>query len=70
MGSADPYLAMGTLPPSCSGFHLQMGDPVYGYDELRLWLDEPEKNYVLAVPETHMVWVQAQQQPVGLLAAL
>jgi SRSO17 transposase len=47
-----------------------VGDTVYGYDELRLWLDEQQKNYVLAVPETHMVWVQGQQQPVGLLAAL
>lgn len=47
-----------------------VGDTVYGYDELRLWLDEQRKNYVLAVPETHMVWVQGQQQPVGLLAAL
>ncbi len=47
-----------------------VGDTVYGYDELRLWLDEQQKNYVLAVPETHMVWVQGRQQPVGLLAAL
>ena len=47
-----------------------VGDTVYGYDELRLWLDEQQKNYVLAVPETHMVWVQGQQQPVGLVAAL
>lgn len=47
-----------------------VGDTVYGYDELRLRLDEQQKNYVLAVPETHMVWVQGQQQPVGLLAAL
>jgi SRSO17 transposase len=47
-----------------------VGDTVYGYDELRLWLEERQKNYVLAVPETHMVWVQGRQQPVGLLAAL
>ena len=47
-----------------------MGDTVYGYDELRLWLEEQQKNYVLAVPETHQVWVQGQPQPVGLLAAL
>src|SRR6266496_2236389 len=47
-----------------------VGDTVYGYDELRLWLDEHKKNYVLAVPETHMVWVQGRQQPVGLVAAL
>ncbi len=47
-----------------------VGDTVYGYDELRLWLDEQGKNYVLAVPETHMVWMQGRQQPVGLVAAL
>ena len=47
-----------------------VGDTVYGYDELRLWLDEREKNYVLAVPETHAVWVNGRQEPVGLLAAL
>ena len=47
-----------------------IGDTVYGYDELRIWLDEQQKNYVLAVPETHTVWVQGRQQPVGLLAAL
>jgi SRSO17 transposase len=35
-----------------------------------MWLEEQQKNYVLAVPETHMVWVQGRQQPVGLLAAL
>jgi SRSO17 transposase len=47
-----------------------VGDTVDGYDELRLWLDEHQKNYVLAVPETHAVWVNGRQQPVGLLAAL
>jgi SRSO17 transposase len=47
-----------------------VGDTVYGYDDLRLFLEEQQKNYVLAVPETHMVWVQGRQQPVGLLAAL
>jgi SRSO17 transposase len=47
-----------------------VGDTVYGYDELRIWLDEQEKNYVVAVPETHPVWVAGRQQPVGLLAAL
>src|SRR5947208_10856337 len=26
-----------------------IGDTVYGYDELRIWLDEQKKNYVLAV---------------------
>ena len=47
-----------------------VGDTVYGYDELRIWLDEQQKKYVLAVPETHPVWVQGRQQPVGLVAAL
>jgi len=47
-----------------------VADTVYGYDELRLFLEEQQKNYVLAVPETHMVWVQGHQQSVGLLAAL
>src|SRR5713226_1113446 len=47
-----------------------VGDTVYGYDELRMFLEEQQKNYVVAVPETHSVWVQGRQQPVGLLAAL
>ncbi len=47
-----------------------VGDTVYGYDELRLFLEERKKNYVVAVPETHTVWVQGRPQPVGLLAAL
>jgi SRSO17 transposase len=47
-----------------------VGDTVYGYDELRMWLDEQQKNYVLAVPETHLVWVAGQHQPIGYLAAL
>src|SRR6266568_2213840 len=47
-----------------------VGDTVYGYDELRMFLEEQQQNYVVAVPETHTVWVQGRQQPVGLLAAL
>ena len=47
-----------------------VGDTVYGYDELRLWLEEQHQPYVVAVPETHAVWVAGQQQPVGFLAAL
>jgi SRSO17 transposase len=46
------------------------GDTVYGYDELRLWLDEQDKNYVVAVPETHLVWAAGQHQPIGYVAAL
>src|SRR5258707_3725954 len=47
-----------------------VGDTVYGYDALRMFLEEQQKNYVVAVPETHTVWVQGRHQPVGLLAAL
>src|SRR5260221_2203785 len=47
-----------------------VGDTIYGYDELRLWLEAQQKNYVLAVSETHQVWVQGRPQPVGLVAAL
>ncbi len=47
-----------------------VGDTVYGSDELRMFLEEQQKNYVVAVPETHTVWVQGRQQPVGVLAAL
>jgi SRSO17 transposase len=46
------------------------GDTVYGYDEMRLWLDEKNKNYVLAVPETHLIWMDGRHQPVGYVAAL
>jgi len=47
-----------------------VGDTVYGYDELRMVLEEQQKSYVLAVPETHLVWVQGEAQSVGVLAAL
>src|SRR6266487_2973275 len=47
-----------------------VGDTVYGSDELRLFLEEQKKNYVVAVPETHLIWVAGQQHSVGLLAAL
>ncbi len=47
-----------------------VSDTVYGYEELRLWLDEQQKNYVLAVPETHLIWVAGQHQPIGYVAAL
>jgi SRSO17 transposase len=47
-----------------------VGDTLYGYDEVRLWLEAQQKNYVLAVSQTHQVWVQGRPQPVGLLAAL
>jgi len=35
-----------------------------------LWLDSQQKNYVMAVPETYVVWVAGRQQPIGLLASL
>jgi len=47
-----------------------VGDTVYGYDEMRSWIEEQGRNFVLAVPETHTVWLAGQPQPVGLVAAL
>jgi SRSO17 transposase len=47
-----------------------VADTVYGYDEMRDWLESLHQKYVLAVPQTHMVWSQGEMQPVGLLAAL
>ncbi len=47
-----------------------VGDTVYGYDEMCSWLEEQGRNFVLAVPETHTVWIAGQSQPVGLVAAL
>ncbi len=47
-----------------------VGDTVYGYDEMCSWLEEQQRNFVLAVPETHTVWIAGQPQPVGLVAAL
>jgi SRSO17 transposase len=47
-----------------------VADTVYGYDEMRDWLESQHQKYVLAVPETHAVWSQGEPQPVGLLAAL
>jgi SRSO17 transposase len=47
-----------------------VGDTVYGYDEMRSWLENQRRNYVLAVPETHLIWIAGQPQPVGLVAAL
>ncbi len=47
-----------------------VGDTVYGYDEMRSWLENQGRNHVLAVPETHLIWISGQPQPVGLVAAL
>src|SRR5258707_7548896 len=46
------------------------GDTVYGYDEMCSWLEEQQRNFVLAVPETHTVWIAGPPQPGGLGAAL
>jgi SRSO17 transposase len=47
-----------------------VGDTIYGSDERRTWLQTQQQPYVLAVAETHSVWVAGQAQPVGLVAAL
>ena len=47
-----------------------VGDTLYGYDELRVWLEEQHRHYVLAIPQTHVVWVAGRHQPIGYLAAL
>lgn len=47
-----------------------VADTVYGYEEMRGWLECCRQKYVLAVSETHMVWSGGEPQPVGLLAAL
>jgi len=47
-----------------------VADPVYGYDEMRDWLESQHQKYVLAVPETQQVWSRGEPQPVGLLSAL
>jgi SRSO17 transposase len=47
-----------------------VGDTIYGSDELRTWLEAQQQPYVLAVAETHPVWIDGQARPVGLVAAL
>lgn len=47
-----------------------VADTVYGYDQMRDWLESRHQKYVLAVPETHRVWSQGELHSVGLLAAL
>ena len=46
-----------------------VGGTVYGYDEMRSWVEEQRCTFVLAVPETHAVWIAGQPQPVGLVVA-
>jgi SRSO17 transposase len=38
-----------------------VGDTIYGGDELRRWLDNQGRPYVLAVPCSHGIWTQGQQ---------
>jgi SRSO17 transposase len=45
-----------------------VGDTVYGHDDLRRWLEEQHRSYVLAVPATHRVWTAAQQVEARALA--
>src|SRR5262249_42615366 len=47
-----------------------VGDTVYGNDDLRSWLEQQHQPSVLAVPETHPVWMHGDAQPGGLVAAL
>lgn len=45
-----------------------VGDTVCGTDELRRWLEEQGRSYVLAVPCTHGIWTAGQQVEVQALA--
>jgi SRSO17 transposase len=45
------------------------GDTVYGGEEVRRWLGQQGRNYVLAVPCTHGVWTQGRQEEVRTLVA-
>jgi SRSO17 transposase len=47
-----------------------VGDSIYGSDELRTWLEGQQQPYVLAVAQTHPVWMAGRALPVGLVAAL
>jgi SRSO17 transposase len=44
-------------------------DTVYGHDELRRWLEDRGRSYVLAVPATHGLWTAARQVEARVLAA-
>jgi SRSO17 transposase len=47
-----------------------VADTVYGFDEMRQWLEDRQQSYVLAVPMTHQIWIQGRPEPVGLVGAL
>jgi len=46
-----------------------VGDTVSGSDDLRSWLEQRQQPSVLAVPETHPIWMHGKAQPVGVVAA-
>jgi SRSO17 transposase len=46
-----------------------VGDSVYGHDDLRVWLEEQGRCYVLGVPCTHLIWTMGQQLEAQVLAA-
>jgi SRSO17 transposase len=45
------------------------GDTIYGHDEVRRWLEEQGRQYVFAVPCTHLLWTAGCQEEVQSLAA-
>jgi SRSO17 transposase len=45
------------------------GDTIYGGDDLRRWLEEQGRPYVLAVPCTHGLWTAGQQAEAQALVA-
>jgi SRSO17 transposase len=46
-----------------------LGDTVYGHEDLRQWLEEQGRSYVLAVPATYGVWTAGEQVEAQTLAA-
>src|SRR5215831_2775443 len=46
-----------------------VGDAVYGHDDLRTWLEEQGRRYVLGVPCSHLIWTMGQQVEAQALAA-
>jgi SRSO17 transposase len=46
-----------------------VGDTVYGHEDLRQWLEEHGRSYVLAVPATHGLWTAGEQVEVQALAS-
>jgi len=45
-----------------------VGDTIYGSDDLRRWLEEQGRHYVLAVPCTHGLWTVGRQVEAQALA--